>query len=415
MDAYLETLIGKRVEAANRIKEIVTRAETEQRAVSAEEDTNLKEIDTALDTYGAEIKRFQEMRAKLAVNDELIEQIGKANHESAAAAQPDKGTQEMRALVAVMKGEQRFMDSQVTIPRGFESRALATTSGTFFPTTIADFVTVYERTLNPMMDVSNVINTTSGNPLVLPRLTADVTAGGSVTAEAAAKTEGDPTISTVQLGAFKIAHITLWSQELDDDEVIGLRSLIADSISRPIGLGWGTFFTTGTGTVQPIGFLAATGGATNGGTANGTASGGQSSDTFFSALDLIDLYYGLAAPYRRNASWMVANTALAKMHKFRGSTGELLWAPGLIAGAPDTFLNRPVYENPAMTAVASATKSVAVGDFSRYVIRDVAPMRIDISSEYKFNTDQLAIRVVTRRDGVLVDTAAIRYLVSANT
>lgn len=414
MDAYLETLIGKRVEAANRIKEIVTRAETEKRAVSPEEDANLKEVDTALDTYADEIKRFTEMRAKLSAGDALMEQIQKAGTEAAAAETPDKSTQEFRALVAVMKGDQKFMESTRTIPVGYEARALATTSGTFYPTTIADFVTVYERTLNPMMDISTVINTTSGNPLVLPRLTADVTAGGSVTAEAAAKTEGDPTLSTVQLGAFKIAHITLWSQELDDDEVIGLRQLLADSISRPIGLGWGTFFTTGTGTVQPLGFLAATGGATNGGTANGTATN-QASDTFFAAADLIDLFYGLAAPYRRNASWVVANTALAKMHKFRSSTGELLWAPGLIAGAPDTFLNRPVYENPAMTAVASATKSVAVGDFSRYVIRDVAPMRIDISSEYKFNTDQLAIRVVTRRDGVLVDTAAIRYLVSANT
>jgi HK97 family phage major capsid protein len=274
---------------------------------------------------------------------------------------------------------------------------------------------VYERTLNPMMDVSTVINTTSGNPLVLPRLTADVTAGGSVTAEAAAKTEGDPTISTVQLGAFKIAHITLWSQELDDDEVIGLRQLLANAISRPIGLGWGTFFTTGTGTVQPLGFLAATGGATNGGTAGGTTAPGQSYDTFFNAFDLIDLFYGLAAPYRQNASWMASNTALAKMHKFHDANGQLMWAPSLIPGQPDTFLGRPVYENPAMAAVASATKSVAVGDFSRYVIRDVSPMRIDISSEYKFNTDQLAIRVVTRRDGALVDTAAIRFLVSANT
>lgn len=411
MDAYLESLVGKRVEAANRIQEIVTRAETEARAISPEEDSNLKEVETALDTYGAEIKRFQEMRAKLTAGDQIVEQIQKAGTEAAAAAAPDKGTQEFRALMAVMRGDQKHLDTARTIPVGFEARALALTSGTFYPTTVADFVTVYERTLNPMMDVATVINTSSGNPIVLPRLTADVTAGGSVTAEAAAKTEGDPTLSTVQLGAFKIAHITLWSQELDDDEVIGLRQLLADAISRPIGLGWGTFFTTGTGTTQPSGFLTT---ATNGGTAQGTA-GAQASDTFFNAYDLIDLFYGLAAPYRRNASWMVSNTALAKMHKFRDSTGNLLWAPSTIAGAPDTFLGRPVYENPAMAAAASATQSVAVGDFSRYVIRDVSPMRIDISSEYKFNTDQLAIRVVTRRDGVLVDTAAIRYLVSATT
>ncbi|HEY6013427.1 MAG TPA: phage major capsid protein, partial [Candidatus Limnocylindrales bacterium] len=345
MDAYLQTLVDKRQTAWAAAKAIMDTAAAENRDLTAEETASLEKTDADLDRYLVEQTRVVNMTKRLEDGDAIIEQIQKASAESRAVATPDKGTQEWRSLVAVMKGEQNHLDTARTMPVGFESRALATTSGTFYPTTVADFVTVYERTLNPMMDVATVINTNSGSPLVLPRLTADVMAGGSVTAEAAAKTEGDPTISTVQLGAFKIAHITLWSQELDDDEVIGLRQLLADAISRPIGLGWGTFFTTGTGTVQPSGFLTT---ATNGGTANGTASGGQASDTFFSAFDLIDLFYNLAAPYRRSASWMVSNTALAKMHKFRDANGELLWAPGTIAGAPDTFLGRPVYENPAM-------------------------------------------------------------------
>lgn len=411
MDAYLQTLVDKRQTAWAAAKTIMDTAAEEKRDLTAEETASLEKTDADLDRYLAEEKRIIEVSKRLSDGDALIEQISRANHESREEPKPN-GDAEWRSLVAVMRGDQRHLDTATSMPRGHEARALATTTGTFYPTTVADFVTVYERTLNPMMDVSTVISTNSGNPLVLPRVTADVTAGGSVTAEAAGKTEGDPTISTVTLGAFKIAHITIWSQELDDDEVIGLRQILANAISRPIGLGWGAFFTTGTGTTQPSGFLTT---ATNGGTANGTASGGQASDTFFSALDAIDLFYGLAAPYRRNASWMVANSALAKMHKFRDANGSLIWAPSLIPGAPDTFLGRPVYENPAMTAVASATKSVAVGDFSHYVIRDVQPIRIDISDQYKFSTDQLAIRVVTRRDGVLVDTAAIRYLVSANT
>src|SRR3990172_5726664 len=84
-------------------------------------------------------------------------------------------------------------------------------------------------------------------------------------------------------------------------------------------------------------------------------------------------------------------------------------------GAPESFLNRPVYENPGLAAVASAAKSVAVGDFSKYIIRDVVPMRVDVSDQYKYNIDQLAIRVVTRRDGNLPDAIAIRYQVCANT
>ena len=70
---------------------------------------------------------------------------------------------------------------------------------------------------------------------------------------------------------------------------------------------------------------------------------------------------------------------------------------------------------PALAAVASASVSVSVGDFSQYIVRDVVPVRVDRSIEYKFNTDQVAIRYITRRDGDLPDTIAIRAIQSANT
>jgi HK97 family phage major capsid protein len=111
----------------------------------------------------------------------------------------------------------------------------------------------------------------------------------------------------------------------------------------------------------------------------------------------------------------VSNTALAKMAKFRDTTGGFLYAAAQVSGTPDTFLKRPVYENPAMAAVASASISVSVGDFSKYIVREVVPVRVDRSIEYKFNTDQVALRYITRRDGDLPDTTAIRAIRNANT
>jgi HK97 family phage major capsid protein len=68
-----------------------------------------------------------------------------------------------------------------------------------------------------------------------------------------------------------------------------------------------------------------------------------------------------------------------------------------------------------MAAVASASKSVAFGDFKRYFVRRVLPVRVEVSKDYKFNTDQIAVKVVERVDGDLIDTNAIAYLVSDNT
>jgi len=407
-DEYLNRLVENRQQAWSRAKEIMDAAASEGRDLTAEEQANLTSTDEALDRYAAEEKRVLDMSKKMEAADALRAEI---EPHLAEARKGESSETDADRLLKLFKGEIRGFDSPRTIPvgHGWERRALASAGGSAIATTFADFVTVYERTLNPLMDISTVLQTRTGAPIVLPRVTADVTAGGSVTAEAGGITEGDPTISSVTLSAFKIAHTTLYSSELDQDEVIGLDQYLANAISRPIGLGWGTFFTTGTGTTQPFGYIVA---GTNGGTALGTASG-QATDTFFSPVDVVTLFYGLAAPYRNQASWTVSNSALIKMRTFRDSTGQFLWAPSLVAGQPDTFLNRPVYENPAMAAVASATKSVAVGDFSKYIIREVSPMRVDLSSEYKFSTDQLALRVVTRRDGNLPDVNAIRFLVSA--
>jgi HK97 family phage major capsid protein len=67
-----------------------------------------------------------------------------------------------------------------------------------------------------------------------------------------------------------------------------------------------------------------------------------------------------------------------------------------------------------MAAAASASQSVACGDSSAYHELSL-PVRIEISRDYKFGSDQQALRTARRVDGRLVDTAAVKYLVSAAT
>lgn len=406
MSLYMDRLAEARNREWNRAREIMDRAQKEARDLTAGEKYALDQIDKGLDETSAELKVVAKMEKTARAAGVSFTSYGSGTNAGEMA-------QLKQLLRSANDGQSGAMETSLSA-EAIDARSLSTISGgggVFVPTTIADQVFIYERTLNPIMGISTVLSTTSGAPIVLPRVTSDVTAGGSITNEGGTITEGDPTVSQVTLGAFKVAHITLWSNELDQDDVVGIDKLVTRTITRPIGLGWGEFFTNGTGTTQPLGYMQS---ATNGGTALGTASG-NASDTFFSASDLVDLLYGLPSEARLNASWVVSTSALAKMRKFKDANGQFLWDSGSpTTGEPDRFLGRPVYENPAMAAVASATKSVAVGDFSQYVVRDVTPMRIEISDQYKWNSDQLAIRVVTRRDAALANPTSIRYLVSAN-
>jgi HK97 family phage major capsid protein len=287
-------------------------------------------------------------------------------------------------------------------------RALQSAGGSAVETTFADFVTVFERTFTPMLrpDVVTILNRTDGSPLVLPRVTADPNHGGTITAEAGGINELDLTASQVTLNPYKYAITNLWSAELSQDNTIGLEELIARTTGRELGIDIGAALTTGDGTDDPNGFITA---GANAGTAAGT---GSTYGTYFGPTDLVNLFYSRAEPYRRVGSWQANSTSLAAIRNARDTAGNFIWQPSLIVGQPETVLGRPIYENPAM-ASGSAAKSVAFGDFSRYVVSRVVPVRVESSIHYKFNTDQLALRTIERVDGDLVDTIAVAFIVGA--
>ena len=109
----------------------------------------------------------------------------------------------------------------------------------------------------------------------------------------------------------------------------------------------------------------------------------------------------------------MATTALTKVLKMRDANGWPYVQPDPTVSPIGTLLGRPIVENASLAAVASATKSVAFGDFRDYhVVR--LPLRLEMSRDYKCSTDQVALKVVERIDGKLVG-AGIKTMVSDDT
>lgn len=403
---HLESLVAARQSAWKRYQEIRDAADAEKRDLTTEEDANLAKINEDLDSFDARIKKEQELQARAALVDGVREQYSRI---IAASPEAPKGEPSERDMLrAMLNGERRGFEAHVS--EGFESRALSSSADTV-PTSFADFVVTYQRTLNPTYGLATVIRTSNGEGITIPRVTADPAVPATPFAEAATLSAVDPTISSISLNAYKYGSITLWSAELGQDNAVNLESLVATATGRDLGIKVGAAFTTGDGSSKPNGFITA---ATNGGTATKALSGGTAG-TFFGPDDMLDLKYSLAQPYRLSPStaWQLSNSAIKKARTFKDANGQYLWQPSLQIGQPDQFDGHPVFENPAMAAVASASKSVAFGDFAAYHVREVTPMAVAISTEYKFDTDQIAIKTTWRVDGDLPDVAAIAYLVSA--
>ena len=221
--------------------------------------------------------------------------------------------------------------------------------------------------------------------------------------EEGAYTESDDSFGQVSIGAYKLGTMIKVSEELLNDSVFDLESYIAREFARRIGTKEEEAFFTGDGTGKPLGILAASGGAETGVTA--------ASATAVTADELIDLFYSLKSPYRKNAVWVLNDSTIKAIRKLKDNNGQYLWQPSLVAGTPDTILGRPVKTSAYMPAIAAGAKTIAFGDFSYYWIADRQGRSFKRLNELYAANGQVGFLGSQRVDGKMILPEAVKVLV----
>ena len=263
----------------------------------------------------------------------------------------------------------------------------------------------FERTLVEALEEQNIFRqfahviTTSSGDRKIPVVASKGTA--SWIDEEAAFPESDDTFGMLSIGAFKLATTIKVSDELLHDSVFDVASYIAKEFARRIGAAEEEAFFTGNGTGRPTGILNATGGAETGVTSVGAN---------ISFDDVIDLYYSLRSPYRRNAVFMMNDITVRALRKLKNGSGDYLWQPSVTAGTPDTILNRPVYTSSYMPTVAAGAKSILFGDMSYYWIADREGRTFQRLNELYAPTGQVGFLSFERVDGKLILPEAAKVL-----
>lgn len=264
----------------------------------------------------------------------------------------------------------------------------------------------FERTLvealeeeNVFRTLAHVIRTSSGDrkiPVVASKGSA------SWVDEEGAYQESDDAFSQVSIGAYKLGTMIKVSEELLADSVFDLEAYISKEFARRIGSREEESFFNGDGKGKPLGILAAAGGAEVGVTA--------ASATAITADEVIDLFYSLKAPYRKNAVWLLNDATVKQIRKLKDSTGQYLWQPSLVAGTPDTILGRPVKTSAFMPTAAAGAKTIAFGDFKYYWIAERQGRTFKKLSELFAATGQVGFMGTQRVDGKLILPEAIKVL-----
>lgn len=370
---------------ANLIRQIQDTIESAEARGGLDSEANEK-----IDRIEADIRKADEAIAVAKRNEERMAEANLAARGFVPATEVRSDDDILRAIAS---GEVRS--------HSFEKRTLVSSNDTV-PQSFYDEIFAVARLAGPMLDVSQVINTSTGENLTIPTLTGYSTA--TIKGQGSAIAESEPTFSSITLGAFKYSFLVPISNELLNDAGFNISATIAEQAGNAIGFGVNTGLTTGTGTVEPTGVVTASGSGVTGGTGVAGA---------FTADNLIDLQYSLDGAARRlpGVAYMAAGTTIGAMRKLKDDAGNYLYTVNV--GAPDNFAGYSVVENPAMAAVATGAKSVVFGHLPSYKARVAGGIQIAQSSDYAFNTDSTVFRVTMRVDGNLTHAGHIKYFKGA--
>jgi HK97 family phage major capsid protein len=111
---------------------------------------------------------------------------------------------------------------------------------------------------------------------------------------------------------------------------------------------------------------------------------------------------------------MMSKTGIAAARKMKDGSGAFIFTDSAVPGQPATLLGYPIFENPNIAAVGSATTLGAVSDIChRFKVRVAGGVRVDQSSDFAFNTDTVTYRGIIRLDGALTHATHIGYFQGA--
>ena len=395
MNQILE-LREKRAKAWDAAKAFLDSKRGNDGMLSAEDAATYDSMEADVVNLGREIERLERQSA---IDRELSQPVGKP-----LTARPEPGADQGKTGTATDEYKAAFWRTMraKSVPHevvnalqvGVESEG-----GYLAPDE-------YQRTLiealeeqNIFRQLAHVISTSSGDrkiPVVASKGTA------SWIDEEAAYPESDDSFGQVSIGAYKLATMLKVSEELLNDSVFDLPSYIAREFARRIGAAEEEAFFTGNGTGKPTGILNATGGAKTGVIA--------ASATAITMDEVMDLYYSLRAPYRRNAVFIMNDSTVKAIRKLKNGNGDYLWQPSLTAGQPDTLLGRPVYTSSYMPAIAAGNKTILFGDLGYYWVADRQGRSFKRLNELYAATGQVGFLASQRVDGKLVLTEAVKVL-----
>lgn len=192
---------------------------------------------------------------------------------------------------------------------------------------------------------------------------------------------GTPQISVLEFPTKELYANPAATQIMLDDASMNIEQWLADEVSIEFAEQEAAAFVGGDGVHKPRGILGypKVANASYGWGKTGFVVSGGAADFAAAKPDdaLYSLQHALKQGYRNNASFLMADSTIEKVRKFKDANNLPLWQPSTQLGQPSLLLGKPIYTDDNMPAVGAGAFSVAFGDFRRgYLIIDRIGIRV---------------------------------------
>jgi HK97 family phage major capsid protein len=378
-------------------QDLLNRAKAENRALNADEEQQWDKAETDFAKWDTLMKKDEELR----------------NRESRAEAPPKEArmTPEYKDVFEkyVRKGMRSLDDEERALlqeHRGTDPQTTVAAEGGYtVPRGFSNELEIAMKEYGGMLQAARLLNTASGNIIDWPTVDDTAAVGVLQGAEGTAIAVNDMVFGTVPYTAYTIGTLVQTSVQLLTDTGVPLQAAVGDLLAERLGRIFNAYFTTGTGSSQPTGILAAT---------NGSAKGADAGATALTRDNLLDLIHSVDPAYRRSpsATLMMNDATLKYLRKLviGASDDRPLWQPSMIQGEPATIEGFRYIINQDMPNIGTTNKSVAFGDFSKYIIRTVGGITLRRLDERYAERLLVGFLAWQRADGRLLSTTAVKHL-----
>jgi HK97 family phage major capsid protein len=374
--------------------------------ISAENEARFDSLMGEADKLKATIDREEralEAERDLAARVEIRAEREGVSRDHAA----DRGEVEVRAFNKWLRGGMEALDVEersAMAERRAQSVGTTTAGGFTVPEGFYAVLTEALKAYGGVREVSTIISTATGNDMPMPTAN-DTSNKGAILAENTAVGEQDVEFGSKTLKAYKYtSKLIRVSYELMQDSAFDMNAYLGRALGERIARITNEHYTTGTGSGQPVGLLAASGGSAQGAE---TAVAGA-----IAYGDLVELIHSVDPSYRRNGAFMMADSTLKALKKLVDGENRPLWSPGIAFAEPDTLAGYAYVVNQDMPAIGNAAKAITFGDHSAYHVRDVVGAQLVRLNERYADFLQVGFMAFSRHDGLLLDagTGPVKHL-----